>query len=100
MAIGLGVLRAAGRRAGRAEKSRTPERSTVREVCLIGLDRRDSAGDWATGQEVTWLGRRYQVRAMAVDAPGPSLTAAGGTDSGPSGAPARQYVHLSPSDGT
>jgi len=99
MAIGLGVLRAAGRRAGRAEKSRTPERSTVREVCLIGLDRRDPAGDWATGQEVTWLGRRYQVRAMAGDAPG-SSAAGGGADSGPSGAPARQYVHLSPSDGT
>jgi hypothetical protein len=99
MAIGLGVLRAAGRRAGRAEKARAPERSTVREVCLVGLDRRDSAGDWAAGQEVTWLGRRYQVRAMAGDAAEPSSACGGGADPGPSGAPARQYVHLSPSDG-
>jgi hypothetical protein len=99
MAIGLGMLRAAGRRAGRVERLRAPERSTVREVCLIGLDRRDPAEDWATGQEVTWLGRRYQVRAMAGDAPRPSSPGAGGADSGPSCAPARQYVHLSPSDG-
>ena len=99
MAIGLGVLRSAGRRGGRAERARASGRSTVREVCLIGLNCRDSAGDWAAGQEITWLGRRYQVRAMAGDPPEPSSTCVLGANPGPSGAPARQYVHLSPSDG-
>jgi hypothetical protein len=99
MAIGLGMLRSVGRRAGRAEGGRKTERSTVREVCLIGLDRRDSAGDWAAGQEVIWLGRKYQVRATEVDPPEPSVVCAGGADPGPGGAPARQYVHLAPCNG-
>ncbi len=98
MAIGLGVLRAVGRRAGRAESDRRPERTTVREVCLIGLARRVPAGDWTAGREVTWLGRRYQVLATAGDPPG-APPASAGADHGPSGVPARQYVHLSPSDG-
>ena len=72
MAIGLGMLRAAGRgrRAGRTDEDCESPRSTVREVCLIGLDRRDSAGDWTAGREVTWLGRTYQVRATAGEGAG------------------------------
>ena len=67
MAIGLWLLRAAGcgRRAGRGAEDRGPARSTVREVCLIGLDRRSPGEDWTAGQEVTWLGRKYQVLATA-----------------------------------
>jgi hypothetical protein len=98
MAIGLGVLRAAGRgrRAGGTEQDRGSPRSTVREVCLIGLDRRDPAGDWAAGREVTWLGRTYHVRATAggdAAAPPASVDAA---DIGPT---ARRYVHLTPRGG-
>jgi hypothetical protein len=99
MAIGLGMLRSVGRRAGRTEEGRETERSTVREVCLIGLARRDSPGDWAAGQEVTWLGRKYQVRATAGDVAGAPPACARGADTGPGGAPARQYVHLTPCDG-
>jgi hypothetical protein len=95
MAIGLGILRAAGRRrAGPVKNDREHERSTVREVCLIGLDRRGSAGHWAAGQEVTWLGRKYQVVATAADAPGPMAACASGGDVRSNSAMARQYVHL------
>jgi hypothetical protein len=96
MAIGLGLLRAAGRgrRAGRTEEDRGPTRTTVREVCLIGLDRRASGGDWTTGQEVAWLGRTYRVVAAAGESSEP-LARAGGAEAGPGRATARRYVHLS-----
>lgn len=92
MAIGLGILRSAGRRraAGRAGEDRGSPRTSVREVCLIGLDRRASAGDWPAGREVTWLGRTYEVRASAAEI---HEAAIGGAD------PARRYVYLAPRDG-
>ncbi len=101
MAIGLGLLRAAGRerRAGRVEKDRGPERTTVREVCLIGLDRRASAGNWTTGQDVAWLGRTYRVVSTAGDPSEPSACA-GGADAGSGCATARRYVHLTHGDGS
>jgi hypothetical protein len=82
MAIGLGLWRAAGRgrRAGRSREDRGGPRATVREVCLIGLDRPSVEEDWPAGREVTWQGRTYQVRASADDGP-----------IDPSG---RRYVHL------
>jgi hypothetical protein len=90
MAIGLGLLRAVGRgrRAGRVEEDQGPARSTVREICLIGLDRRASGEDWNAGQEVAWLGRTYRVVATAGDA-----------EAGSGCAAARCYVHLSHGDG-
>jgi hypothetical protein len=100
MAIGLGKMRAAGRRrAGPVKDDPEHERSTVREVCLVGLDRRGSAGHWAAGQEVTWLGRKYQVVATAADSPGPTAARASDGDVRSNGAMARQYVHLTPSVG-
>jgi hypothetical protein len=101
MAIGLGALRAAerSRRAGRAEKRKEPARASVREVCLIGLDRRTSADDWPAGQEVAWLGRQYQVVATAVDPPKPLSACGNGADAGPQRATARQYVHLTSRNG-
>jgi hypothetical protein len=99
MAIGLGGLRAVGRRAGRAAEERGPERTTVREVCLIGLDRRASAGDWTAGQEITWLGRKYQVVAPVGDVLEAPPACDGGADPRLGGASARQYVHLTPRDG-
>jgi hypothetical protein len=101
MAIGLGILRAAGRgrRTGRVDEDRGSPRSTVREVCLIGVDRRSPAEDWTAGREVTWLGRTYRVRATAGE--GPEAPAAGDGDAhvGPIGSTARRYVYLTPSGG-
>jgi hypothetical protein len=100
MAIGLGKLRSAGRRrAGRGKDDREParSRSTVREVCLIGLDRRATIGDWTAGQEVTWLGRKYQVRATAGDSPEPTAVRAGDDNARSGGVMARQYIHLTSS---
>ena len=96
MAIGLGLLRAAGRgrRRGRGAEDRGSARSTVREVCLIGLDRAASADEWAAGQEVAWLGRTYRVVAAAGEASEPSACA-GGAGAGSGSAPRRRYVHLS-----
>jgi len=101
MAIGLGMLRAAGcgRRAGRVEDDRGSPPSTVREVCLIGLDRRDSAEDWTAGREVTWLGRTYHVRATAGEGAEAPAAGSGGADIGPIGPTARRYVHLTPRGG-
>jgi hypothetical protein len=98
MAIGLGRSRAAGRgrRAGRVEEDRGSPRATVREVCLIGLDRRSAVGEWTAGREVTWLGRAYQVRATAVEGAEAPPSGSGGADVGPT---ARQYVHLTPCGG-
>lgn len=92
MAIGLGIWRSAGRRraAGRPEEECEGPRTSVREVCLIGLDRRAVTGDWPAGREVTWLGRTYEVRATAAEIHG---AAGGETD------PARRYVHLAPLGG-
>jgi hypothetical protein len=92
MAIGLGIWRSSGRRraAGRAEENRESPRASVREVCLIGLDRRAPAGDWPAGREVNWLGRTYEVRASASEIHGPANIDAD---------PARRYVHLAPRDG-
>jgi len=96
MAMGPGLLRAAGRgyRAGRVEEEERPARPTVREVCLIGLDRRASAGEWAAGQEVAWLGRTYRVVASAGNSSGPSAGADGAARGSGRVAP-RRYVHLS-----
>jgi hypothetical protein len=98
MAIGLGTMRAVGhgRRAGRAGDEH--ERSTVREVCLIGLDRRTSAEDWTAGQEVIWLGRGYRVVATTPvrSACAPAGEADADIGAGPSRATARHYVHLAP----
>jgi hypothetical protein len=82
MAIGLGMWRATrrGRRVDGVWEDRGGPRATVREVCLIGLDRPSAEEDWPAGREVTWLGRTYQVRASADDGP-----------IDPSG---RRYVHL------
>jgi hypothetical protein len=98
MAIGLGMLRAAGcgRHAGRIEEDRGSPRSTVREVCLIGLDRRSAVDDWSAGREVTWLGRTYQVRATAGEGAAAAAEDPGGADIGPT---ARRYVHLTPCGG-
>jgi hypothetical protein len=87
MAIGLGIWRAAGRgrRAGRSREEREGSRATVREVCLIGLDRPAGVEEWPAGREVTWLGRTYQVRASAGD--------------GPNDPADRRYVHLTPHAG-
>lgn len=90
MTIGLGMWRVAGRRrrAGRTEDGRGSPRASVREVCLIGLDRRDAAGAWTAGREVTWLGRTYQVRGTAGESQAAAATDSGGAD------PVRRYVHL------
>jgi hypothetical protein len=40
-------------------------RSSVREVCLLGMDRRTRLASFATGERVTWLGRGYRVVAAA-----------------------------------
>ena len=102
MAIGLGSLRAAGRgrRGGRGAEDRGPSRSTVREVCLIGLDRPASAAEWAAGQEVAWLGRTYRVVATAGagDASTPSACA-GGAGGRSACATPRRYIHLGPGGG-
>ena len=99
MAIGLGMLRAAARRRrpGRAGGHEESPRSTVREVCLIGLDRRSPAEGWTAGREVTWLGRKYEVRATAGDEAPPA--GSGGPVTGPIRTAARRYVHLAPCDG-
>jgi hypothetical protein len=96
MAIGLGLLRAAGRgrRAGRVKKDQGPARSTVREICLIGLDRRASGEDWTAGREVAWLGRTYRVMATAGDSSEPPVCA-GGAGAASGCAKIRRYVHLS-----
>jgi hypothetical protein len=98
MAISLGLLRAAGRgrRGGRVEEDRGSPRASVREVCLIGLDRRDAVDDWTAGREVTWLGRTYQVRAAAGEGAEAPPSGPGGADIGPM---ARRYVHLTPCGG-
>ena len=85
MASVSGVSRRSRRHrvAGRTEADREPSRSTVREVCLIGLDCRSPTNEWAAGVEVSWLGRTYRVRA-AVDDDGPRE---------------RRYVHLAPAEG-
>ncbi len=99
MAIGLGLLRAAGRgsRAGRVKEDERPARPTVREVCLIGVDRRASAEVWPAGQEVAWLGRTYRVVASDEESSGPSA-AARRAGSGRGCATGRRYVHLSHRD--
>lgn len=93
MAIGLGMLRAPGRwrLAGRVgeECGPPPASTTVREVCLIGLDRRSPARDWTPGREVVWLGRTYEVQATAADPDAGTLPVPG-----PIGPAARRYVHL------
>ena len=100
MAIGLGALRAAGRRrSGRSDQQQERARTTVREVCLVGLDRRSSARDWPAGQEVTWLGRKYQVVGTAPGLPERAPASLGGADAGSVYAPARRYVHLAPCGG-
>ena len=79
MAIGLGLRRKGP--GGRVSAGRGGPRTSVREVCLIGLDLRSAGDGWPGGREVTWLGRTYRVRATDGD---------GLTD------PAdRRYVHLS-----
>ena len=83
MAIVLEASRSAGRRGVRGEG----ERTTIREVRLIGLERRDGPEDWRAGQRITWMGRGYQV--VAAGPVPPELACA---DRGH--ATARQYVHL------
>ena len=84
MAIVLEASRSAGCRGGRTEG----ERTTIREVCLIGLDRRAGPEDWSAGQRITWMGRGYQVVASAPILPEP-------TGGARCPAAVRQYVHLS-----
>jgi hypothetical protein len=97
MAIGLGLWRAAGRgrarRSGRQATDRGAARTTVREVCLIGLDRRVSTGEWAAGQEVAWLGRTYRIVAAGLFSE--SSSCPGSVEAGSGRATARRYVHLS-----
>lgn len=93
MAIGLGLgdTSRRRRRAGRFDGDRGNARATVREVCLIGVDRRSPAGEWPAGREVTWLGRTYEVRAAGREGPH-----AGPEHEHESGPAARCYVHLAP----
>ena len=56
MAIVLEASRSAGCRGGRTEG----ERTTIREVCLIGLDRRAGPEDWSAGEDHL-DGSGYQV---------------------------------------
>lgn len=81
MSIGSSIVRAPGSGRG-ASKS-----TSVREVCLIGVDRRSRrwVEAWAPGCEVRWLGRTYEVQAADARGEG-SVTVEG---------PARRYVHLS-----
>ncbi len=81
MSIGTSIVRAPESGRG-ASKS-----SSLREVCLIGVDRRSRrrVEAWAPGREVRWLGRTYEVR--AADVLGEGAAAVEG--------PARRYVHLS-----
>lgn len=76
-----GPVRACGDRDSQAA------RATVREVCLIGRDRRVETSGWEPGQGVTWMGRRYKVVATAIDPSGPG-------DGGRDVTPGRHYVHL------
>ncbi len=81
MSIGTSIVRTP--RSGRgASKS-----SSLREVCLIGVDRRlrRRVEAWAPGAEVQWLGRTYEVRAADTR----------GKDAVTVERPARRYVHLS-----
>jgi hypothetical protein len=87
MAIVLEASRSAGRRGGRGEG----ERTTIREVRLIGLDRRAGPEDLRAGQRITWMGRGYQVVAAG---PVPPEPACADRDH----ATARQYVHLTVCD--
>jgi hypothetical protein len=84
MAMGVEMLRAAGRRV----RGAMGRRITVREVCLIGVDHRACGESWTAGQTVNWLGRGYQVVATPADIVEPS----GDADAGP--VPARRYIHL------
>ncbi len=84
MAIVLEASRSAESHASRA----TEGRATIREVCLIGRDRRPGGpDDWRSGQRITWMGRGYQVVAAA-----PERTRGDGDSQNRS--LARQYVHL------
>jgi hypothetical protein len=88
MAIVLEASRSAGLHASRA----TGGRATIREVCLIGRERRPRGpDDWKTGQRITWMGRGYQVVAAA---PAPVPVPSRGEGDSPPRAWARQYVHL------
>lgn len=80
MAVGMSIARAVGPGPGRGASN-----SSVREVCLIGVDRRspDRVEDWTVGREVRWLGRTYRVHATADD-----------SQDGMIGEAPRRYVHL------
>ncbi len=79
MAIGVRALRSAWLRDRRAEASRP----TIREVCLIGMEHPARDPSWTEGQEVTWQGRNYRVKAAAAG----------------SSQPAGSYIHLATRDG-
>ena len=82
MANGLGTLQPA-RRVGRGPRK---SRTTIREVCLVGMEHRLRGAVWTAGEEVTWQGRDYRVVAAVAaehfqaDSP-------------------RHYVYLAPSHG-
>ena len=47
-------------------RARSRLRPSVREVCLIGVDR--PSGTWEQGEQVTWSGRLYRVEATQAQA--------------------------------
>jgi hypothetical protein len=87
MSIGLGMSRSS-----RQGVWIGGSRPTVREVCLLGMTRRSRNEPWTTGQRIVWLGRGYQVVALATQSrpvDDDSLSATSALD----------YIHLGPCDG-
>jgi hypothetical protein len=89
----------------RCSRGARTSRTTIREVCVIGMVPQARVEAWATGQTITWLGRGYRVVATAaspperVDAAGSSRAGRGSPGTRRDAAEERHYVHLAPCEG-